>query len=326
MEESGTSGDGAPRSIAEGEWKVFRKAYSHDDDGEVARKKLKTIWMERGLLTEKGQGAFNDLMGVTAFQAPKPVELLKTIVQLGTEPRGDDLVLDFFAGSGTTAQAVLELNKEDGGNRRFVLVQLPEPTGREDFPTIADITKERVRRVIQRMEGGAPSPPVPPVPRQPELGLNAVESGRGTGADGAAPSTLGFKVFKLAESNFAIWNPELAATTPEALAEQWKLSADNVSADATEISLLYELMLKSGLPLHSPALPHDADGARVWLLDSGRKLICLARDLTREQLRAMIDLKPLSVLCLDIAFKGNDALKVNADLEFQSHGIQFATA
>ena len=125
------------------------------------------------------------------FSTPKPASLLKEIFQFVSE--GNDLVLDFFGGSGTTAQAVLELNKEDGGNRRFILVQLPEPTGREDFPTIAEITKERVRRVIKRMEGQ----------RSGELPVG----------DGTKPD-LGFKVFKLAESNFAIWNPALAATTP----------------------------------------------------------------------------------------------------------------
>jgi len=87
------------------------------------------------------------------FDTPKPVRLLSRILQLATdtELRKDDVVLDFFAGSGTTAQAVLELNKQDGGNRKFILVQLPGPTGRTDYPTIADITKERVRRVIKKL-------------------------------------------------------------------------------------------------------------------------------------------------------------------------------
>ena len=200
--------------------------------------------------------------GETPFDTAKPVKLVKRML----EPIEDKnaLVLDFFVGSGTTAQAVLELNKEDGGNRRFILVQLPEPTGREDFATIAEITKERVRRVIKRMEGE----------RSGELPI-----GDGTKTD------LGFKVFKLAESNFAIWNPALAATEPGKLAEKWKLSADNVRADAGETALLYELMLKSGLPLDTPAETKDVDGARVHLLDEGRMLTCIARDLTREQLQ-----------------------------------------
>ena len=82
--------------------------------------------------------------GEAYFQTPKPVKLLSKICELGTN--SDDIILDFFAGSGTTAQAIIELNKQNGGNRKFILVQLPEPTGRDDYPTIADITKERVRR------------------------------------------------------------------------------------------------------------------------------------------------------------------------------------
>ena len=85
-------------------------------------------------------------------------------------------------------------------------------------------------------------------------------------------------------------------------------------------------MLKCGLPLSSPIQTTSAAGLPVYLLDEGRLLICLARELTRDALRAMIDLKPQSVLCLDVGFKGRDALKVNAQLEFTSHGIPFRTA
>jgi adenine-specific DNA-methyltransferase len=88
--------------------------------------------------------------GESLFDTPKPVRLVTRMCQVGAVT-GDDIVLDFFAGSGTTAHTVLELNKQDGGNRKFILVQLPEPTSREDYPTIADITKERVRRVIKKL-------------------------------------------------------------------------------------------------------------------------------------------------------------------------------
>src|SRR5690606_17666644 len=109
-----------------------------------------TIW-DFVPLNTAGSNEMDELFGdPTTFENPKPVGLVTELLRLGTQK--DDLVLDFFGGSGTTAQAVLELNKEDGGNRKFILVQLPEPTGREDFATIAEITKERVRRVIRRME------------------------------------------------------------------------------------------------------------------------------------------------------------------------------
>jgi adenine-specific DNA-methyltransferase len=245
------------------------------------------------------------LLGGKIFNNPKDhVELARLFrYVMGADMHG--LVLDFFGGSGTTGQAVLELNKEDGGNRKFLLVQLPEPTGRKDFTTIAEITKERVRRVIAGMEKD--------------------DAGKLALADGPRPD-LGFKVFKLAPSNFAIWDPALAAANPGGLAEQWQLTADNVRVDVQEQALLHELMLKCGLPLSSPIQTTTVASMTVYLLDEGRRLICLVRELTREALRDMINLKPQSLLCLDIGFKGNDALKVNAQLEFQSHDIQFRTA
>jgi adenine-specific DNA-methyltransferase len=281
----------------------FRPNYINREDRDKKCKNLLNI--SAGLVgtNEDASAELTEIFGEVVLDYPKPRSLIQFFAQLVT--KGDDLVLDFFAGSGTTAHAVLELNKEDGGNRKVILVQLPEPTGRKDFPTIAEITKERARRVIQRLENE----------KAGELPL----------AGGAAPD-LGFKVFKLAPSNFAIWDPTLAAADPGGLADQWQLTADNVRADVQEQALLHELMLKRGLQLSSPIQTTTVANMTVYLLDEGRLLICLVRELTREALRAMIDLKPQSVLCLDIGFKGNDALKVNAQLEFESHGIQFLTA
>ena len=255
-------------------------------------------------LNQEATKQLRELFGEQVLEYPKPISLIRFIAAIST--RSDDLILDFFAGSGTTAHAVLDLNKEDGGSRRFILVQLPEPTGRKDFPTIAEITKERVRRVIQRMENE----------RTGELPL----------LEGAAAPDLGFKVFKLAPSNFSVWDPALAAIDSARLAEQWQLTADNVRPDAQEQALLYELILKCGLPLDARLERGDAGGCAVYRLDEGKLLVCLARELTREALRAMVAFQPQSILCLDIGFKGNDALKVNAQLECQSHGIQFRTA
>lgn len=116
--------------------------------------------------------------GDAPFDTPKPVLLIKRLLELGTTAGGGHLVLDFFAGSCTTAHAVLELNREDGGDRRFIVVQLPEPTGNAKYPTIADIGKERIRRVAARL---------------------AREGGSGALAQRATPEDLGFKVFKLHE-------------------------------------------------------------------------------------------------------------------------------
>ena len=128
------------------------------------------------------------MIGQNVFDFPKDETVIEKFVEMATSIGDPEaIILDFFAGSGTTANAVLDLNKQDGGNRKFILVQLPEPTGREDYSTIGDITKERVRRVIKKLNDDDTS----------KLDL-----------EGAKGQDRGFRVFKLAESNFKPWNAD----------------------------------------------------------------------------------------------------------------------
>lgn len=258
-----------------------------------------STWMtEVGLNTEATR-EIQDIFGDSAFSYPKPTSLLFHLLKTSTGP--DDLVLDFFAGSGTTAQAVLELNRQDGGDRKFILVQLPEKTGRTDFPTIADITRERVRRVIAR--------------RPADLATG------GTRAEG-------FRAYRLDESNFKVWDGEAAPRDGEGLARQLELMAHNVHDGRSDEDLLAEILLKCGHPgitLGSPVELRTVAGQPVHLLAAGALVICLDRTLTRESLRGVIALAPKRVLCLDVGFHGNDELKTNTVLEMKSHGIQFQT-
>ena len=122
-------------------WKVFRKSYSIDSSGNSVSKKLKTIWLWKEFQTEKGQKVLDMMLGKGIFRAPKPVGYIKTIIDLVTSPTSNDIILDFFAGSGTTAHSTLELNEEDGGNRRFILC--------EQMDYVETITRERVRKIIE---------------------------------------------------------------------------------------------------------------------------------------------------------------------------------
>lgn len=123
-----------------GKWKVFRKSYSADSSGNKVSKKLKTIWLWKEFQTEKGQKTVDGLLGTGSFRSPKPVGFIKTIIDLATSSTGNDIVLDFFAGSGTTAQAVIEINTEDNGNRQFILC--------EQMDYAENITSERVSKII----------------------------------------------------------------------------------------------------------------------------------------------------------------------------------
>ncbi|MBI4937108.1 MAG: site-specific DNA-methyltransferase [Nitrosomonadales bacterium] len=279
--------------------------------------------------TSAGTQEVRDLFGAAIFDFPKPAGLLQELIRQGAGSSECDIVLDFFAGSGTTAHAVLDLNQEDGGNRKFILVQLPEKTDNPQYPTIAHITRERVRRVITKLQesrhsraGGNPA-------IQNALDLNPLDSRlRGNDEEGRGnddAGDLGFRAFKLDSSNFKIWRSDKAPQSAEQLAEQLSLYADNVLAERGDQDRLYELILKSGRPLSARVERITIGQRTAFAVEENALLICLEQHLDRDTLRALFARKPLMVLCLDTAFDGNDALKTNTVLEAQSHGIIFKT-
>jgi len=249
------------------------------------------------VFTGDGTAEIRALFGAEVFDFSKPSSLLLRLAKQGAGD--DDIVLDFFAGSGSTGHAVLDLNKQDGGNRKFMLVQLPERTGREDYPTIADIAKERVRRVIKR--------------------LNDEDSGK-LDLQTTSKQDRGFRVFKLAESNFNFWNAE-APKDAEELAKQLELHVDHIREGRTEDDLLYEILLKSGFPLATPVEVLTLTAKRVHSVAGGVLLICLERELTLELIRAIAEKKPERVVCLDEGFASNDQLKANAVQIFKNKGV-----
>lgn len=232
------------------------------------------------------------------FDFPKPKALLVHLIEQGTIGEGD-IILDFFAGSGTTAQAILEQNKKDGGNRKFILVQLPEPTGREEYKTIADITKERVRRVINKMNNK-------------DDGKLDLQSG--------AKQDRGFRVFKLDTSNFRPWDgtqPE----NPDGVVKQLELHIDHVLPDRSQADILTEILLKSGFPLSTKVEIIELANKQVFSIEHGAMLVCLEDNLTSDVIKAMADMKPERVICLDAGFQGNDQLKTNAVQTMKARGV-----
>ena len=234
-------------------------------------------------------------LGIT-FQYPKPKELLKYLIQIGIERNG--IVLDFFGGSGTTAQAVLELNKE-GSALNFVLVQLPEPTELSNYPTIAEITKERVRRVIKK--------------------LHEEDAGKLDLKGGAKPDR-GFRVFKLDTSNFLLWDGNQPEDV-DAVAKQLDLHVEHILTGRTQEDILTELLLKSGFPLSTKVEQLELAGKKVFSVEEGAMLVCLEEELTNEVIKAMAEKKPSRVICLDAGFHGNDQLKTNAVQTMKARGV-----
>jgi adenine-specific DNA-methyltransferase len=244
--------------------------------------------------------------GLKVFENPKSYLDMERIVRYLTGPT--DIVLDFFAGSGTTAHGTILANRADQGSRQFILVQLPEPISAESdvgraalsigCKTVSDITIERVRRVVadSAVEG------------QSELSF---ESGL----------REGFRVFKLATSNFNVWSADTARTTPEALESQLELYINHIKEGRHWEDLLHEILLKSGFPLTTPVETVGIESKAVHSAANGAMLICLDKNLTHEVIRGIADLKPQRVVCLDEAFAGNDELKTNAVLIMKSKGV-----
>lgn len=235
-----------------GRMKVFRKSYASGAD-----RMLKTILQDKSYITERGQREFNALFQTKAkiFQSPKSPLLLGDLLR--TRTSGSDIVMDFFAGSGTTGHAVMQQNATDGATRRYILVQLPEPLDAANANqkaaasfcesasrplTIAEITKERLRRAAAKVKIDNP----------------------GTEAD------LGFRVYKLATSNLRAWEPG------EDLAADLLAAADNVVQGRSEEDLLTELLLKQGIDLTEPMLTQTIAGAPVHAMGGGVLVVCLA--------------------------------------------------
>ncbi len=259
-----------------------------------------TIWLykECGHNQEAKQELKKILDGVeTIFDTPKPVRLISRMLQIATSPNNNHIILDFFAGSCTTAQAVLEMNRKDGGNRHFIMVQLPEPTGNKDFPTIAEIGKERIRRIIARMKAEDSNPSLK-IYETPE-------------------DDLGFKVFKLAESNYKPWI-RVDEKDTDAYAKQMELFADPLVPTWKPENLIWEVAIKEGYSLNSRIEPISGlNGNTVYRVTDTDKnqsfCICLEDNLTLATFKVLGLGKNDLFICRDVAL--DDELAANLTLQ-----------
>ncbi len=282
------------------EWDIFVRDYL-EKEGEERKRKIKTIWSEKIFNTQNGTVEVKELFnGNKIFDFPKAVSLLTTILKMiPFEKR--DVCLDFFPGSCTTAQAVLDLNKQDNGNRKFICVQLPEKCGEKSeafnagYKTIADIGKERIRRVIKKIK----------------------DSENGKLPFAKTKQDLGFKVFKLQASNFKIWRGDNIKNGKQ-LEKQMQLHLDPIKKDATEENMLFELLLKSGRNLNS-TIENANDYYRI---NDGEMIIALSK-INEKIVDYIIEDKPQVFITLDRLFKNNDQLKTNTLLQMKDAGIEF---
>ncbi|HHV24393.1 MAG TPA: site-specific DNA-methyltransferase [Methanosarcina sp.] len=249
------------------------------------------------------------------FDFPKPTSLISILLKQTTVD--NDIILDFFSGSSTTANAVLNLNREDNNSRKFIMIQLPEPCDeaseafKAGYKTIADIGKQRIRRAIKKIEDEGKQ-------SSSQTTLFDTDS-----KDNIKKLDFGFKVFKLDKSNFNRWDGSIEVdTTGEKIIKQLQLAIENINPKSSEEDILYELLLKSGFSLTTKIEEIELADKKVYSIENGALLICISRELSKEVITEMAKKEPARVICLDDGFVGNDQLKTNAVQIMKSFGIE----
>ena len=250
--------------------------------------------------TSKGTQEIRELFGFSVFDFPKPVDLIRELVRQGSDE--DSIVMDFFSGSAPLAQATIELNSSEGGDRQFICVQLPEKSEEDteaykaDYKTIADIGRERIRRVIEKLKANSD-------------------------ATATAPSNLGFKSFQLTPSNFKQWRGDVI-DGPESLAAQIDIFVKSEKDGAETENILYELLLKLGQPLTIPIEHLEIGGAPVHAINE-RAMLFVLECFTLDMIEPLIALKPREIVALDSIFHDSDELKSNLDLQCRDADVRF---
>lgn len=245
----------------------------------LVTEKLPTLYLDN-------QRGSRDLerLNIQGFDFPKSVSYLQFLTSLFTSK--EDLVLDFFSGSATTAHAVMQLNAEDGGNRKYICVQLAEETPEDSearktgYATIPEIAKERIRRA----------------------GKKIVE----TLDDRDKTLDIGFRVFRLSDSNYE----NVEKSPSEYDQDMLDLFADNIKADRTDLDLLFGAMLSWGVQLSLPMTTEEVDGCKIYTVDGNGLVACFAENVTENVVKAMAAKQPLRVLFRDSCF-GEDKTKIN---------------
>lgn len=278
------------KAMVDGGWQIIEK---YRERTVMAR----SVWWDKDVNTEKGTLLLKKIFDGKYFDFPKPIELISRAIEMGSDK--NDLILDFFSGSATTAHAVMTLNSEDGGDRKFICVQLPESTDEKSesykagYKNICEIGKERIRRAGEKVKS---------------------ESGK-TELD------IGFKVLKLDSSNIKSWDSDF-----ENLETNLLDAVENIKSDRNEEDLLYEILLKYGLDLTLPIEEKEVNGKKLYNIGFGALIICLdsniSIDITDEiiAIKKEYDSEITRVVFKDSGFK-NATEKTNIIKTLNQNGI-----
>lgn len=277
------------------------------DDAIKTRRTL-TTWWEKGYLTSSATTNLKKLIGGKFFDNPKNVNLIMQMLEMFLHEKTDSLILDFFSGSSTTAHAVMKLNAEDGGNRKFIMVQLPEKTEEKSeaykagYKNICEIGKERIRRSGEQVKS--------------ELSEKKSKAGILTN-EVVDPDSLdiGFKVFKLDSTNIKPWDGT-ARLDEDTILDKLEVIKD----DRSKQDILYEIMIKFGV-LDMPVEELEVNGKPLFSVGKGHLLVFIENDIQLDDVKTIAELKPHSVIFLESGFN-NDGDKMNALYTLERLGIK----
>ena len=291
----GTDGKGMPR----------RKTYLAEKQG----RNMWTWWPNSEVghtqeATKEIKSLFADTP--TVFDFPKPTRLLKRMISVASQ--NDDIILDFFSGSATTAHAVMQLNAEDGGNRRFILVQLPELCDEKSeaykagYKNICEIGKERIRRAGKKI-----------LEEHTQITMDEDKS----------PLDVGFRVFKLDTSNLKTWDATpIEDEQLDLLYQRMNSMIHRVKPERTDLDMIYEIMLKLGVPLTYSATPFTVNNKTVYGVgDDYLLLVCLDKDVQPEDVEQMTEYAPAKIIIGRDSFNDDTAM-ANAYYILRDHGIE----
>ena len=271
-----------------GEWIAYEKIYA-PLEGEEKTKKY-TTWIEE---TNDGANVVKSIFSTAVFDYPKTPSLILRFIKMANVEE-NDVILDFFSGSATTAHAVMQLNAEDGGNRKFIMVQYPEVTDEKSearkagYNTICDIGEERIRRAGRKIKDESPL----------------------TTAD----LDVGFRVFKVDSSNME--NVYYAPADFEQA--QLELFADNIKPDRTPEDLLFQVMLDLGILLSSEIEETEIDGKKVFSVADGYLIACFDKDVTEENVKAIAQKQPFYSVFRDSGM-ASDSVATNFEQIFETY-------
>lgn len=258
------------------EWRIYRKDYLISEDGTTATTLVKSLWTENTINNDYGKKAIKELFGANVMSFPKPPELIKRMASIGSHQ--DSIVLDFFSGSATTAHAVMQLNLEDGGYRKFIMVQLPEKCDEKSeaykagYKNICEIGKERIRRAGDKIKSESPM----------------------TTQD----LDIGFRVLKLDDTNM-----KDVYYAPDDY-DQGMLAGleSNIKDDRTDLDLLFGCLIDWGLPLSLPYKSEQLGGCTVHTYNDGDLIACFDASIPESVVKEIAQRKPLRAVFRDSGF------------------------